>query len=331
MNNSDYWMRAVSFAGLHRLLCCLNDASDGGMTAGEIDALVRRNQIKLTRQAAPPARTTLYHYRNTLLRLDALRREGSTYRINRADSHVRTLLRLPPPLDDATPLGDSAKEHFSALVLRNPQCVSLFFGLFLPYRCDHSTVEQFRDSALPVHWTRHSRTDISISNPFTGRTLRCASPVSITAVPYGIRYWARDELELIDEYWSPPHVAAVMFSLQRPPRTDSDAESLRDDTIRLVLSWRTERQWSSFSISDLISRACRERRQPRIVLFDTLDWLVSHWPHHTIPVPTTRGLATLTASSPQKERLVLRSYFRSADGRYISHIRLHRDIVPPSL
>lgn len=328
--NSDWWMRSISFGGLHRLLRCINEASDEGLTASQIDALVHEHQIKLTQRSAPPAPTTLYRYRNTLLRLHALRRDGSLYRTNRADPHVCALVTLPSPPSLEDSLHYSASEHFAALVLRNPQCRSVFFSLFLPVGIESPTVMDFRASALPVRWARYSATDIVLWNNQTGRRLRCSSRVSVTSVPYGLRYWARDELGLVDEYWSPSEAAAIMFPVHRPPSTVSDAASPCNETLRLLLSWRGTAEWSSFAISDLISRACLEQRRPRMVLFRTLDWLMAAWPHHVAPIPTPKGLATISAISPQKERLVLRSYYRSIAGQYISHIRLHRDIIPPT-
>ena len=325
--SGDYWMRYVAFAGLHRLLCRINATTSGHLTAGEVDRLVRKHNIRLGHRARPPSRTTLYHYRNTLLRLGVLRRDGSFHRINGENPHVRALLAIQPPSDRTRYLPDSAREHFSALVLQNPQCRSLFFDLFSSSAPSTPSVKRFRNSALPVHWARLSPNEISITNSTTGRTLRCASRASIAAIPYGIRYWARDELNLVDEYWCPITSAAVMYPIHSPPSGPAAARLRLQETIRLILSWRNDDDWTSFSISRLIARVCRERRQPRSLLFRVLDWLLAKWPHHTVPIATTRGLATLTASSPQQQELLLRTYYRVAKGPYISHIRLHRAIV----
>ena len=325
--SGDYWMRYVAFAGLHRLLCRINATTSGHLTAGEVDRLVRKHNIRLGHRARPPSRTTLYHYRNTLLRLGVIRRDESYHRINRENPHVRALLAIQPPSDHTRYLPDSAREHFSALVLQNPQCRSLFFDLFSSSLHSTPSVKRFRNSALPVHWVRLSPSEISITNSTTGRTLRCASRASIAAIPYGIRYWARDELNLVDEYWCPTTNAAVMYPIHSPPSGQVAARSRLQKTIRLILSWRKDDDWTSFSISRLIARACREHRQPRSLLFQALDWLLAKWPHHTVPIATTRGLATLTASSPQQQELILRTYYRAAKGPYISHIRLHRAIV----
>ena len=90
--------------------------------------------------------------------------------------------------------------------------------------------------------------------------------------------------------------------------------------VRLVSGRR-----SLFSISSRI--AVKSRRQPRLVLFRAIEMLLNKWPHHTVLIPTSRALATLTATSPQRENLELRSYYKIPSGPYISHIRIHKDIT----
>ena len=64
--SSACWMRAVSFAGLHRLLRAVAERP-GGLRAGEINGLVLDGRVTLTPRESRPKPTTLYHYRNTLL------------------------------------------------------------------------------------------------------------------------------------------------------------------------------------------------------------------------------------------------------------------------
>ena len=88
LRQGDYWMRSVSFAGLHRILSAVADAPDG-LTASEINELVLNKGVTLTPNNPRPAPTTLYHYRNTLLRLQAITRTGRTLKANVSDPHVR--------------------------------------------------------------------------------------------------------------------------------------------------------------------------------------------------------------------------------------------------
>lgn len=329
MRQDQYWMRAISFAGLHRILRAVATFPNG-LKASEINDLVRENNLLLIRRRLGPAPTTLYHYRNTLLRLRALRRDGRMLRINDADPDVCQLLRQPAPAKADHFLSDSARDRFAALVLKNEQCRSLFFDLFMPLGASSYSVTSFCQNGFPVKWARECSSEgkeIIFQNDTTGRTARCTSPVSVAAILYGVRYWARDELGLIDEYCQQADGDVTMFPVSRPEPSavGSDCRILR--TVRILLSLRDSKEWALFSISDLITRCCETRRQPIAVLFGAIDWLCREWPHHTVLIPTSRALATLTTTSGSREALELRKYYRNSNGPYISHLRIHKDIA----
>ncbi len=329
MRQDQYWMRAISFAGLHRILRAVATFPNG-LKASEINELVRENNLLLIRRRLGPAPTTLYHYRNTLLHLRALRRDGRMLRINDADPDVCQLLRQSAPANADHFLSDSARDRFAALVLKNEQCRSLFFDLFMPLGASSYSVTSFCQNGFPVKWARECSSEgkeIVFQNDTTGRTARCTSPVSVAAILYGVRYWARDELRLIDEYCLKADNGVIMFpvSRSRPSAVRGDC-SVRQ-TVRFLLSLRNSGEWTSFSVLDLISRLCEARRQPIRVLFDAIDWLLREWPNHIVLIPTSRALATLTAPSAQRETLELRRYYRASNGPYISHIRIHKDIA----
>ncbi len=326
---NDYWMRAVSFAGLHRILKAVAD-SPNGLTAGAINGLVRDNDISLTRRSSAPAPTTLYHYRNTLLRLCAIKRDGRMLRANEDDPYVSQLLRQPTPENGVQSISDAARDPFAALVLNNEQCKSLFFDVFMPLETSSYSVSDFRNSGLPVKWTREhpalSREVLFLNNT-TGRTIRFSSPAGESAVLYGVRYWARDELQLIDEYGKRSDGGTIMFPVSQAGACSTTLDPTVLQTVRILLSLRTPGEWTLFSVADLIARCCESRRRPIRVLFDAIDWLRREWPGHIAMIPTSRALATLTATSPQRDALELRRYYKASNGPYISHIRIHRDIT----
>ena len=324
-----YWMRAVSFAGLHRILKAVA-VFPNGLRAGEINNLIQENDLVLTRRSSGLAPTTLYHYRNTLLRLRTLKRDELRLRINDDDPDVCKLLYQPAPANRDQVLSDSARDCFVALVLKNEQCRSLFFDLFMPVGTSSSSVSSFRQNSFPVKWTRHSSCrarEVIFRNDKTGRTARCTSHASIAAILYGVRYWARNELGLIDEYCPKADGSVIMFPVSWSRSSLTGIDSPVRQTVRSLLSLRTPDEWTSFSILDLIIRFCEARRQPIRVLFDAIDRLLREWPNHIVLIPTSRALATLTAPSAQRETLVLRRYYRTSNGPYISHIRIHKDIA----
>ena len=322
-------MRAIRFARLHRILEVVADFPNG-LRAREINRLVQERDISLTRRSSPPAPTTLYHYRNTLLRLRALKRDGQVLRVNYDDPDVYKLLHQPAPANGDTSLCDAAKDLFAALVLKNEQCRSLFFDLFMPSDASFDSVSSFRQNGVPVTWHRprpsHAR-EVIFQNSATERTARLTSHAEVAAILYGVRYWARDELELIDEYSQRSDGSTIMFPVLQTGLSEKGIDSSVLQTIRLILSLRKPGEWTSFSVFDLIVCCCQGRRQPIRVLFRAIDRLLHEWPHHIVLIPTSRALATLSATSPQREDLQLKQYYKTSNGPYISHIRIHRDIT----
>ena len=326
-----YWMRTVSFAGLHRLLRAVAGTS-GGLRAREINALVLDRHVTLTPRLSAPKPTTLYHYRNTLVRLGALARHGLRLRANLDDPDVAALLDEAAPAAGA-PVSAAAREHFAALVLRNHDCRALFFDLFMPSARPCGSVADFRQHGAPLTWTRRrsaGRTAIAFRNHATGRTTDHPSPAGVPAVLYGLRYWARDELKLVDEYSVRSIDRTTMFPVSRPPSSPAERRAATLRAVRFLLSLRprySQGEWTMLSVSDLIVEYCETHRQPRSVLFDAIHWLQREWPGHTSLVPTPLRLATIAASSPQQENLALRRYYKSSDGPYVSHIQFHQDVT----
>ena len=317
-------MRAVSFAGLHRMLKAVAAAPEG-LRAGEINNLVLEREIVLTQRDSVPALTTLYHYRNTLCHLKALVRDGRQLLVNADDADVRALLREPAPPNTSRSLGDVARERFAALVMRNYDCRSLFFDLFMsPSQAD--SVSDFRQTGSPVRWYRAGINGaVALRNRSTDREQVLESRTSVAAVLYGMRYWARDELMLIDEYCPRADNGAIMFPILRPEPEASD-RTVRE-TVAFILSLRKTDEWTLFSVPELIVQAGEARRQPIGILFDAITWLLYNWPGYTTLIPTSRSLATITATSRQRENLELRRYYRADNGPYISHIRVHRAVT----
>ena len=296
-------------------------------TAMRLNELVTRYGWSLTRRGGAASPTTFYHYRSTLLRLGALRREGPELCVNEEDSNVRALLNQPVPGNGAA-LNYTAKENFAALVLGNADCRSVFFGFFMSSHGAPSSVAEFCRDGRPVLWTRRGATNaryVVFRNPSSAHTVKYFTPASLAAVLYGIRYWARNELGLIDEYSASPDGWMTMFPVQ--VGVVGAGQGKVPPMVRILLGARGPGEWTLFSISELIASHCRDRRQPISALYNAIDWLTRTWRDKVIVIPTSRAMATLTAISPQQENLVLKRYYKTPSGVYISHFRLHASIT----
>ena len=152
-SHSQLWMRAVSFAGLHRILKAVGDAPRG-LRANEVNDLVLKQKVVLTPANPHPKPTTLYHYRTTLLRLNAVIRKDRKLIANVSNPDVDALLCEPAPANGEQTLSDAARERFAALVLGTEDCRRLFFDLFMSSSRTSFSVSDFRKAGVPVIWVR---------------------------------------------------------------------------------------------------------------------------------------------------------------------------------
>ncbi len=338
-DRNPFWMRSVSFAILHRILCLVAEHSHG-LRPIEVNRLITDHRILHGRRPdLPPSLTTLYHYRTILLRLQLFRRRGPRLCVNIADPIVASLLQEPLPEISNRSLTVRIKELFSNLVLRNRDCASLFFDAFVPHSSFPYTASQFRRSATPVVYSLHAsgqsvrvllkntHNDYIKTLTATRARTRKGPPPLVQAVPYGIRYWARNELNLIDEYWRAPDRCVAMFPLAMPPNAHSHNTLLRQ-TANHILSLRGATDWTLFSVYDLLTQSCEILRQPISILFQAIDLLIRHWKQYIILIPIPKTLATTAAHNTHHEQILLRNYYRSSNSRgpYISHLRIHSAI-----
>ena len=353
---SPFWMRSISFAGLHRLLHAIYEAPSG-LRATEINQLVVSNGLMLSPSKATPRPTTLYHYRRTLGRLEVVARNEKRLVPNLENPEVRALLAISPPAADVFTLSAAARGHFAALVLRNRQCRDLFFNLFFPPGDAYASPAEFLRKAAPVRWARPKPSAVTPSAEGPQRPPRetpkrhrrprrsgeftlqstlvdggaavygpAAGDLPLQSILYGVRYWARDELLLIDEYSELAGDGAVMFPIGPQAEATCISDRLVAHAVRFLLANRGPEPWTVFSIHQLIVDYCQELRRPRSTLFRAIDWLRQNWPQHIYLIPTSSGIATLTAISPQQENMALRNYYKDPRGPYVSHFRIHKDI-----
>jgi hypothetical protein len=328
-------MRSIKFAGLARILHLLRSNS-AGLRAGELSRLVESGRIYRTGRGSPASPTTLYHCRNTLLQIGAVVKHGGRYYL--ADRpEIDAILHHTEP--DVETLGWKAKGAFADLVLQNRDCQARFFRLFGTSGELH-TSHAFREHAAPVcwaavsmedrrlggaavtlnsQWEQAGRIDIQGTATKAGRF----GGQEIASVLYGIRYWAKDELGLVDEYFQRGR-GSVMFPV-RAEEPDDAALTITND---LIDSLPVDRAWTTLSLQDLIDRFCVEGRHRLVGLHVAIGKLASHAPGKIVLIPSAESFAanTLSATFPGTRAHELGSYYRDGSDRLISHVRLHVSI-----
>jgi hypothetical protein len=290
-----------------------------GLRPGELNALLIDRRVIRTRSGGTPAPTTLYHLRRALLKLAILRREGSNLVVNGGSPLVSKLL-------DVLTLGDALshpeRQIFAEIVLHNSDCKLAFFDCFLlrPGTYDRRA---FQTEGVPVIWqslAENRKRHIKFRHLDGTEAGELHSEVGIQAVLYGIRYWARDELELIDEFFR-EDIGNLMYPVSEPGAVPHSriAHAVLNEIAR-------DTEWTVLNVRELLLDHGVRLRVPVKQVLDTIFQIYRQHPDRVALIPTSRSLATFTTASGVREDFELRSYLRDERGRLVSHIRLHRDL-----
>lgn len=321
MHSNRYWMRPVSFAGLHRILHLIAEYPNG-IRANFLNEQIKKRRLYLIRKTSLPSQTTLYHCRNTLLRLKAILRIERKFFINFKKGDVKALINHPASKNSK--LTDKVRDAFASLVIQNKDCKEFFFSLFM-HKNDYDE-QELRTSGNQVIWKRESPKKgyniVTLESISNNRKLTLNTPSEIKSILYGVRYWARDELNLIDELFR-EGTGSIMF-----PILKFEGEIMVLKVIKDILSLinNINEEWTTLSLLELANYCCIGKRHPLNILFKAITQLFSKHSGYVVLIPTSRSLATITARSRQREQLELRRYFQDTEGRYISHIRIHKSV-----
>jgi hypothetical protein len=185
--------------------------------------------------------------------------------------------------------------------------------------------EQFLANAKPVVWQqatedRTART-IRLRSIAREQTALLDSPVAIRSILYGVRYWACDELQIIDEFFETGR-GSVMYPVRIRELPNVSERALQ----RILALPRDPGEWTTVSVNGLLRTLCENEGYRVITLFDAIRNLVSRNPGHVVLIPTIPNIAAISARSKRREDFELRAYFTDSRGRLISHIRFHNSL-----
>lgn len=313
------WMWPVRFVPMTHLLHAIRDAG-GSVTAAEMDQLLSGIGTPLTGTGRPPGRTVLFHYRNVMLHLGCIRREGRQYRVNAEDHDVAALLAAPPS-DGLHPV---ARDGWANLVLRNEDCQTHFFVAFAKQTPLYN-ITQFRREAERVYWSVEGSVQSGIFH-VQGPThsVEVAGEYRIRPLIYALRYWARDELQMTDELATPGSRVAV-YAIAAP----EDQPSMQDLTRSLSAMVDASQEWTTVSIRAAVESCGVALGASARRTLEAVDALVRANTDRIMLQATSRAMATYAAVSNKREDLVLRTYYRDGAGRLISHLLMHRSVREP--
>jgi hypothetical protein len=313
-------MRYVRFAGLQRIAHLVAEHPDG-IRAGELNQEILAKDIYRTERGSP-AKSTLYHCRNTLINLGIVERRKLILSVAFGNPIVRRLLDAPLPEKDS--LSPLAREALADLVLRNPDCFRHFFHLFVSGNAPVS-LERFRATAKPVVWVQatdsHTTRTIQLRSVAREQTALLDSPVAIRSILYGVRYWARDDLQIIDEFFETGR-GSVMY----PVRTNASLQDAGALMCQILDLPAATGDWTTVSVNAMLRLFCEQQGYQVSTLFDAIRIMIATYPAHVALIPTIPNFAAISATSHNRETFELQGYFTDAHGRLISHIRFHNTL-----
>lgn len=322
MGATSLWMRgSVSFVALRELLFYLAQHPDG-VRAKEIDTWAREKVQFRTQEGKVVSKTTVYHYRNTLSHLGIIRRQGGRYVVNRTNPLVVQLLGVLNP--GASSLTLEERKLFAEFVISNTECRRFFFDIFMLDTQTEYDLETWLRKGLPAVWDRvmtpEGRFERVYNQKHPEKAIWLRTEDERQAVLYGVRYWARNELGFLDELFL-EDIGGLMFPVHL-------TGPIPDPRILLALRDKInpEEEWTMFSVRTLAATWGPEYRISLGRLYKTLLWVYRNFMQYVVLIPTTVSFATITAASPSAEQYHLRGYMQDLEGRYISHIRVHRKL-----
>lgn len=321
LESQSYWMRGhYSFAQLCHLATILAQ-HPRGLRPSELNHLALDSQAVRTRQGKSPAATTLYHMRRAMLMLGIARYRDKALVVANDDPVVTELIESSQGKEQ---LAHRERILLAELVIRNDDCRRLFFDLFM-VRGQPYAPGDFVRIGQPVTWIasslgRHLR-HVTFTSETNTVLLKLEREVQIQAVLYGIRYWARDELLLVDELFIEGR-GNILFPISEPSSVETGA------LIGAILGdISSSSEWTTMSVEDIILKWAISWRIPVAQIHKAIMELYRNHPDKVALGATPRSLATLTTSSHFRQNLELKKYVRGDDGRYISHVRLHRQLL----
>lgn len=325
------WIRAASFPAMRDLVTLILRYPSGLSPKQLWDIVTQEGKLR-TGRGHIPSKTTLYHYRNILLHLGVLKRRGTHVIFNEEVLDIKTAKEILSPYSQK--LSEYERLWFIKLVLNNQDCRKLFFDLFMPGR-SHYHYTEFVLEGMPVVWhdfikkNSGPQRQVVFRNNLTKDEIFISTEDQFQAILYGLRFWTRDELEIIDEIFC-EDIGYLMFPISKYQERTDLTQVVIKESIKLG---EEINEWVIFSVRDIARKLCPEFKMSVLELFNIFRDAKAIYPQYIVFIPTSRSFATITAINRKGKwsnamaKARLRSYLVDDQGRFTSHIRIHRKLT----
>ncbi len=309
------WMRYVDFSKLVDALCYIRE-HEGKLRAKDLGFLGIEKGFFRGISGKPFSLTTIYHYRKILEHLQMVTVKERRYFTN----DFKGLDILLNKQKDSKELDENEREVLADIIVRNIDCQTYFLNVFSIKSKSFSAAEDFRQNASFIVVETPTHGSMNLTNPLTGASVSLNKNTDMQAIFWGVRLWALG-LGLTDEIFTYIEGRRIFPLLHKESMLASDILMTLFKELEFTQSWET------YSIPELTKSLASRLRISTKEFHNALRELISKYPQYVDFIPTSTGFISMKASFVRRDPAFLKGYLKDSKGRYISHIRLNKEIV----
>jgi len=309
------WMRYVNFEKIKDILHLVNK-NNGKLRAGELERLAIEQQIFVKEDGKPFSHSSRYHYRKVMENLDLLSLQNRVYHISQ-NSMSQSLLRKT---EFKKPMSLEAQEIIRKIIIENKDCRRYFFDIFMGN--SSYDIEDLRKRGKWIIVETKGKKGIILSNPHTHQRVFLNESDKIHAIFWGIRLWALD-LGITDEIFISYKEGRFVY----PINTYKPSEAIINIIIEEVRKDKKDSEWVMLHIPSFIKEIVLSMRLPIEEVKKILWKLRTENPSMIMLIPSSTSFIDIRTPFAKQDSVLLKPYIIDKQGRYISHIKINKDIV----
>jgi len=313
-NRKSLWMRDIDFSKMRGVLRLISE-HDGQLQAKDLESLGIKTGIFVRRSSRPFSHTTMYHYRKVMEHLNLVRVEKQRYFLEGSSELAKLVWRE----EYRQELSPEQKEFFADVILRNADCQRHFFSIFSLKQDTFKSIHQFRTEASHIVAQTAEKGAVVLKNPKTAASIVLDTNDKLQAIFWGVRLWALD-LELTDELFVYPEGRLIFPVLAKG---SVEVSQIID---RLLRELQPGDPWATFGMPDITRRFALSLRLSTTELHDAIRMLRNRFPQFVDFIPTSESFINIRTPFWKQDNVIFKGYIKDSQGRFISHVRLHREI-----
>ena len=309
------WMRYVNFEKIKDILHLVNK-NNGKLRAGELERLAIEQQIFVKEDGKPFSHSARYHYRKVMENLDLLTLQGRAYFVSQ-NTMAQVLLKKTEFKKLMSP---EVQEIIRKIIIENKDCRRYFFDIFMGN--SSYGIEDLRKRGKWIIVETKGKEGIVLNNPHTHQRFFLNDSDKIHAIFWGIRLWALD-LGITDEIFISYKEGRFIY----PINTFKSSETIINLIIEKVKKDNKDSEWVMLHIPSFIKEVVLSMRLPIEEVKKVLWKLRITNPSIIMLIPSSTSFIDIRTPFTKQDSVLLKPYIIDNQGRYISHIKIHKDIV----